>query len=154
MGYDLSGNKVNDFELLPSGRYVTACEDAVVKETKAGTGEYIELKLTVLSPKPFEGRKLWTRFNVVNPSEKAQQIGRDQLKTFMTMGKVKNPNKLENVTDLIGLKTVSVVQKLEDAYGEKNEVKRFEEIKASGQPSLDMMPGSTGESVAPSDIPF
>ena len=49
-----------------------------MKDTKAGTGKYIELSMQVVEGQ-YEGRRLWERLNVYNPSEQAERIARSQL---------------------------------------------------------------------------
>lgn len=49
------------------------------KRTKARTGEYVEFEMQVVEPAEFSGRRYWARFNVSNPSKKAEDIGAEQL---------------------------------------------------------------------------
>lgn len=72
-----------DFTPIPEGDYIVCLRKAEDKETKAGTGRYISGEFTVEAmgsgEVKYAGRKLWHIFNVENPSEKAQNIGRGQL---------------------------------------------------------------------------
>ncbi len=63
-----------DFETLPPGKYPVQVESAEVKETKAGTGHYIEVVLVILDG-PAKNRKLWDRINIDNPSQDCVAIG-------------------------------------------------------------------------------
>lgn len=47
--------------------------DSEMKQTKAGTGQYLQMVAEVLDGK-FKGRKLWIRLNLVNPNQTAVDI--------------------------------------------------------------------------------
>ncbi len=65
------------FDALPAGRYVIT--DSEMKETKAGTGEYLMLTMEVIGDTKHSGRKLWTRLNLVNPNATAVGIAQREL---------------------------------------------------------------------------
>jgi hypothetical protein len=75
---DYEASKRGNFEALPKGRYLCQVEDTEMKPTKDKDGSYLEVTLSVILPKEFKGRKLWSRLNVNNKSEVAQRIGREQ----------------------------------------------------------------------------
>ena len=161
---DLSKVKESDsFEALPGGQYRTIVEKAEVKETKAGTGEYIETTFKVLEPAQFESRKLWGRFNIymgnaqydnkgepANGAAKAEQVGKRQLKQLLKMGKHPSPDKLETVEELIGLQTITTIKKVTDDWGTKNEITYFNEVKKEETPATALNESKTTQS----DIPF
>lgn len=66
------------FEPLERGMYTGMVIDSTIKQTKAGTGEYIELVIQVVDG-PQSGRRLWERLNVSNPNKTAEDIARSQL---------------------------------------------------------------------------
>lgn len=66
-----------NYDPIPEGDYTLKALDAEEKETSTG-GTMIKVKFEVVSGE-FKGRWLWNNFNVVNKSEKAQAIGRQQL---------------------------------------------------------------------------
>lgn len=70
------------YDPLPRGDYKMKCLDAELKDTKAG-GQYIEAKFEVVGGE-YDGRFVWNNFNIVNASEKAQNIGRQQLVSWAT----------------------------------------------------------------------
>ena len=47
-----------DFEAIPAGKYLAIITDSGMKETKAGTGNYLELTLQIIEGE-FKGRNLW-----------------------------------------------------------------------------------------------
>lgn len=79
LNFDAEGvDPAKPFEVLPPDRYHVYISGTEMKPTKANTGEYLEVEYTVVDG-DYEGRKLWSRHNIVNPSEKAQQIARQEL---------------------------------------------------------------------------
>ncbi len=87
------------FELLPKGEYLLTVDTAAEKNTKANTGKFVAVSFEVIGG-TFTGRKLFSNFNIVNPSEKAQNIGRAQFAAFCTALGVP---KLKSVDDLAAL---------------------------------------------------
>jgi hypothetical protein len=63
---------------LPPGRYPVAISKTEMKATKAGTGEYLQIELTVTSGTA-TNRKLWARLNLVNQNQQAVDIARREL---------------------------------------------------------------------------
>lgn len=63
---------------LPAGRYRAMCVASDVKPTASGNGSYLQLEWQVLEAQ-YANRKLWSRLNIDNPSEKAVEIARREL---------------------------------------------------------------------------
>jgi hypothetical protein len=72
-----------EYDPIPDGEYVLKALDAEEKETSRGDGSYIKAKFEVVKGE-YAGRLLWQNFNINNPSEKAQRIGRQQLVAWAT----------------------------------------------------------------------
>jgi len=66
------------FDVLPRGKYDVIVAASDVKETKAGTGTFLEVEYHIIDGE-HEGRRYWERFNVTNPNADAERIGRSQL---------------------------------------------------------------------------
>jgi hypothetical protein len=87
------------FEPIPDGWYTATITEAELKNTKAGNGQYINLKYSITGPK-YEGRTVYEIVNIRNASAKAEEIGR------ATLGKIMRAGGLTRVTDtdqLIGI---------------------------------------------------
>jgi hypothetical protein len=85
-GFDVSEVEVSapaEYDPIPEGDYILKAVDAEEKETSRGDGTYIKVKFEVAKGE-HAGRLLWQNFNIVNPSEKAQRIGRQQLVAWAT----------------------------------------------------------------------
>lgn len=83
---EVEPNNMN-FDPLPAGKYLAHISESEVKETSKG-GEM--LKLTIVIDEPgYENRRVWTNLNIVNASEKAQQIALGMLSALCrAVGKV------------------------------------------------------------------
>lgn len=63
---------------LPRGRYNVMITDTEMKDTKSGTGKYLQIEFTVLDG-DHTNRKCWTRLNLVNQNPTAEDIARREL---------------------------------------------------------------------------
>jgi hypothetical protein len=85
-GFDTSEIEVNapaEYDPLPEGEYILKALDAEEKTTSRGDGSYVKAKFEVVKGE-YAGRWVWQNFNINNPSEKAQKIGRQQLVAWAT----------------------------------------------------------------------
>ena len=95
------------------GEYTATIEDAEVRETKAGTGEYINAKWKIEETGPV----FFALYNIKNPNETAVNIGLGELKRMM-IAAGREP-KASGVDELIGLRCKIRIKIKEDDYGEK-----------------------------------
>jgi hypothetical protein len=75
---EVEANTPASYDPIPEGDYQLKALEAEEKTTARGDGTYIKVKFEVVRG-PHAGRLMWQNFNVVNPSETAQRIGRQQL---------------------------------------------------------------------------
>lgn len=70
-----------EFQALPSGEYLMAVTESEMKETKGGTGQYLQMSLTVLNAAVQEhlGRKVFVRLNLINANQTAVDIAQREL---------------------------------------------------------------------------
>ncbi len=64
---------------LPPGVYTMTVARVQQKETNDKQGVYEEVEFDISQPQQFSNRKFWDRFNIINKSPKAQQIGREAI---------------------------------------------------------------------------
>ncbi len=102
------------------GEYTVSVAEAEVRQTKAGTGEYIKVKLETE-----KGQAFFHNFNVKNPNEQAVKIGMAQLKTFMRVSGKKDPNSLKSVDELLGLRCQVKVKLEESDFGTQARITSF-----------------------------
>lgn len=128
---DLPEDNGGSFEPLPAGDYSVTISDAELKTTNSGTGTYIKMKLTVTGP-THEGRLLFSNLNIKNDSQKAEEIGRQQLGAVMRA--IGLPS-LSDTDQLIGGQmAVKVSIRQSEQYGPQNEVKAYKSIGGSAAP--------------------
>lgn len=63
-----------DFSPIPPGDYKVMIEKVEVKDTKSGTGKYINLQMAVIEGE-YENRKIFDMINIQNPSDTCVKIG-------------------------------------------------------------------------------
>lgn len=132
-----------DFSPLPDGWYAVTVSEADVKQTKAGTGSYIKMRLDVTGP-THQGRVIFSNINLRNPNPKAEEIGQQQLGELM---RAIGLPRLEDTDQLIGRSfSVKLVIRSSEQYGDQNEVKAY---KAIGGASTAAAPAATGAKSPP-----
>jgi len=129
------------FEALPEGWYNVTIVNAEVKTTKAGTGQFIALRMDVTGP-THQGRVIFTNLNINNPNPKAEEIGRQQLNQIM--GALGLPTVRDSDQLLGGNLAVKLAIKVE-GDDKKNEVKGFKAISGSAPPA----PSTSASAPAP-----
>jgi hypothetical protein len=70
---------VQKSEILPVGEYTMQIIKSDIRETKAGTGFYLQLEFEVLGPTE-AGRHYWDRLNLKNPNADAEAIAKRQFR--------------------------------------------------------------------------
>lgn len=70
------------YDPLPPGWYPVQIVDAEVKDTKAGNGKRLSIRMEVLSEE-HNGRMVFHNFNLVNPNPQAVEIGQRELATMV-----------------------------------------------------------------------
>lgn len=133
MSIDLSNVEDTSFETIPPGEYKVSVEKAEIKPTKAGTGEYLKVEFVILDGEHAQW-KLWHNFNVKNPNEKAVQIGKQQLKSFLIAAGYADPTKMTDVATLSGLQCLVVTKiRKSEGYPDAAEIKTFLPVNRVGK---------------------
>lgn len=115
-------------EPVPAGWYATTISGTALKDTKRRDGKILEVEHTI-SDGPCKGRKLWSRFNVRNPSEEAERIAKEQLSALCHATGVLKFRAHEQLREKRCL--VRAVIKVQDGYEPRNEVKGWKEYAAT-----------------------
>lgn len=121
-----------NFDPLPAGWYTATISQAELKDTKAGTGQYIKLRYDITGPS-HQGRVVFGNLNIKNPNPKAEEIGRADLGEIMRaigLGKVSDTDEL--IGGQLGIK---LAIKEDAQYGASNEVKGYKSLTGSVAPS-------------------
>lgn len=122
----------DSFEPIPAGTYTAQIADAELKATKAGTGQYIKLRLDITGP-THQGRVVFANLNIRNPNETAERIGRQQLGDVM---RAIGLSQVQDTDQLVGgaLKIKVTVRPPSDGYDASNDVKSYSAIGGSKPP--------------------
>lgn len=138
------------YDPVPEGLYNADIEKAEVKQTKDGTGQYINMQLKILGPTQ-SGRVVFGTINIQNKSEKAEEIGLRQLKELRAACGIAS---LRDTDELIGrqVKIKVKIQPEKDGYPARNTIGGYSAISGNTMP----MPsgGSTPPAAASSTPPW
>jgi len=138
------------YEALPAGWYTATINDVQVKQTKSGTGRYMAIRYDITGP-THQGRVVYSNINFENANPKAEEIGRQQLRSLMeAIGLAR----LTDSDQLIG-GNVKIKLKVEkdEQYGDKNQVNGFASSGAVGAAPKAPQP-SAPASKSPSAPPW
>ena len=102
-----------------------------MKDTKAGTGQYLQLTFDVIGGQ-HNGRKLWSRLNLVNPNATAVGIAERELSAICHCVGIITPADSEELHDRPLI--VDVIQELNPMSGQQtNRIKGY--AQADGSPA-------------------
>lgn len=123
------------FDALPPGRYEAIISESEMKDTKAGTGQYLQLTFTVVGGQ-HEGRKLWSRLNLVNPNATAVQIAERELSAICHCVGILVPQDSEELHD--ALLVIDVIQELNPMSGQQtNRIKGYSQATSAPAPKAN-----------------
>ena len=127
------------FDPIPAGKYVAVITDSEMKETRAGTGRYLQLEFEITDGE-YAGRKLWSRLNIENQNAEAVRLARADLSAICRAVNVLTPN---DSADLHNLPLVIKVHCRKDKNtGEiSNEIRGYES-KAAFKPEPRQAPAA------------
>lgn len=111
------------FEVIPAGTYSAHIIQSEMKETKAGTGQYLELRIQILD-EPYTGRLVFERLNLVNPNETAVKIANRTLADILEalgVDEVEDSEELHGIEFQMELK----IDPPRGDWGESNSVKKY-----------------------------
>lgn len=140
-----------NFDPIPEGWYNVTINNAELKDTKAGTGQYINIRYDVIGEN-HAGRVVFGMITVRNANPKAEEIGRQQLGELLrAIGKAS----VKDTDELLGYSlSIKVAISQREGYDSKNEVKGFKAMAGSmPKPAEDMPfapePKTDGKAKAP-----
>lgn len=125
-----------NFEPIPAGWYTAQITKSELKDTKDSTGQYINMQLAISGPS-YQGRVVFAMINIRNKSQKAEEIGRQQLGDLM---RALGLPRVQDTDELVGGNlSVKVAIDQSPGYDPKNVVKAYKAIEGSAPP----MPAAT-----------
>lgn len=111
------------YDLIPEGWYNATITKAELNMTKAGTGQKIDMRYDITGPTQ-QGRVVFGTVNVRNQSQKAEEIGRQQLGEIMRavgLAKIQDTDELVGGSICVRVK----IKPAENGYDARNEVSGF-----------------------------
>ena len=137
------------FDPIPAGKYIAVITDSEMKETRAGTGRYLQLEFEITDGE-YAGRKLWSRLNIENQNAEAVRMARADLSAICRAVNVLTPN---DSADLHNLPLVIKVHCRKDKNtGEITNDIRGYESKANYKPEPKQAP-TTPTTAQPTRVP-
>ena len=137
----------NEFTVMPKGEYRLRATEAEAKDTKKGDGQYLAVTFEVHSGE-FKGRKIWQNFNINNPSDKAQAIGREQVAGWARAAGKPNARDSDDLIDR-PFNCVLDIEKGTGGYSDKNFIKSFLTGDAKPAPAPTQAKGKFDDEPAP-----
>jgi hypothetical protein len=135
-----------NFEPLPAGWYTTVVAGAEIKNTKAGTGQYISIRYDITGP-THQGRVVFGNLNIKNPNPKAEEIGRQQLGELM---RAIGLSTVQDTDQLIGGQLMIKLDVREsEQYGASNDVKGFKSNGAAPPSAAKAAPAASTKAAPP-----
>lgn len=155
-GFDTAEVEVSapvEYDPIPEGEYILKALEAEEKETSKGDGSYIKVKFEVAKGE-YAGRLLWQNFNINNPSERAQQIGRQQIVAWATACGKPDADDTDKLLEK-PFKAVVDIQAGSGGYKPSNRIKVFlfdsEEKPVKSAPKAASKPAATAKAGNPWD---
>ena len=114
----------NDFQPIPAGKYSVYIEEISINETRAGTGQYLRIKLRVADGQPYANRIIWTYINFQNTNPVAERIGQQRLNQLLLSCGL---HVIQDTDELLNRVVVAqvVVREASNGYEASNDVKAF-----------------------------
>lgn len=116
-------NPESQFEPIANGDYPIMFVESEMKQTKAGTGAYLQLVAEVIEG-PQKGRRLWERLNLQNQNQTAVEIAQRALSQICHAIGQMQVNDSAELHNKPLMATVTYVP-ADGQYGAKNEIKGY-----------------------------
>ena len=130
---------MDDFDPIPSGKYVAVIVDSEMKQTKNESGSFLELKFEIIEGE-YKGRNVWARLNLDNQNDVAVKIAKAQLALICKSIGVMTPRdsaELHNLPLVINVK----VKKRDDNGELANEIKGYSKRESAANQSAPAAKG-------------
>lgn len=132
------------FGLMPKGDYNAVITDSELKNTTAGTGQYLALTFQILDGQ-FQNRKLWENLNIKNPNPDTVRIAKGQLSAICRATGVMTPKDSSELHNKPLKISVGIGK---DQNGQKNRIVGYKPRNA-GPAAPAPTPGAVGGQAAP-----
>lgn len=141
------------YEAIPAGSYTAIISESEMKQTKAGTGSYLQLTLQIIDGE-HSGRKLWDRLNLENQNVTAVEIAQRTLSAICHAVGVLEPQDSVELHDTpLTIKVGTEQDKMDGSM--RNVIKGYSSASgtartpASAAPARQMPPPAAAKPAAP-----
>jgi signal recognition particle subunit SEC65 len=137
-------------EPIPAGQYRAQIVKGEWKANSKNTGRYLELVFEVKRGE-HEGRRVWARLNLENPSMKAVSMAEADLKAICNATGVKKPRNEQQLFDIAMVIDVVVAERKDKPGDYTNEIKAWhslEDAMKEARPQT-VAAGASGDDSAP-----
>ena len=110
------------FDVIPAGKYNAVISDSEMKDTRSGTGRYLQLEFEIIDGE-FKNRKLWARLNLENPNADAVRVAHADLSAICRAVNVLTPKDSLELHNLPLVITVRCKKNQDDEM--TNEIKGY-----------------------------
>jgi hypothetical protein len=139
---DRENVKPTTYEPVPAGVYEAVIMESELAPTSKGDGIVLKTTHVIFNDPDFEGREIRTYFNIKNPNEKAEQIGRGNLSSLGRavgfLGIPPNHEDLHNKKHFIKValqEGKGLNPKTGEPYGPSSVIKKFMSFDATKKPT-------------------
>jgi hypothetical protein len=133
-----------NFDPVPKGLYRLRCLEAKEKATNNGKGVYISAQFEIVEG-PYAKRRVFHNFNIENPSEQAQRIGRSQVSAWARACGKPNAGSTDQLLEVPFMARLGVEE--QEGYDPRNNITGF--VAAEGTPSRTQEPKAEPKPTAP-----
>ena len=122
---------------IPAGTYLAHIIESDLRQFKSGNGTGLALTFVVIDGE-YKSRRVWTNLNIQHTNPDAQRIGQQQLSSLC---RALNALRITR-TEELHFKPVKIRVKIrvDDNYGDKNEIAGFEAASGPGIPTAPDAP--------------
>jgi len=131
----------SDYEVIPPSKVLVLIEEAEVKPTKANTGYYLKLKLSVVDG-PYKNWKLFDNINVQNPSAQCVEIG---LRQLAALGLAIGVKVITDSSQLVNKTCIANVKVKDD----QNYIRTYSPVVPASPPGVTQQPTYPQQDPAP-----
>ena len=146
---DLTGFNAEEIEVstsydaIPPGWYPAVITESEMRDTRAGTGQYLALTLELVDC-AYSGRRVWTNLNLHNPNAKAVEIAHRDLASICRAIGIMQPRDSED----LHFRKFEVKLAIQKDNPERNECKGYRAIE-SAAPAAAAKPAAPKTSTPP-----
>jgi hypothetical protein len=137
---------------MPAGEYLAMIVDTEMKQTKSGSGEYLNVALEIVDGE-HKGRRLWDRLNLRNQNETAVKIAQASLSAICHAVNVMRPRDSAELHGKPMLVRVALEERDDKPGSWRNEVRGYQAANGAARPQPAVTPQASRPAAARASAP-